>query len=204
VNWSEPPCCTRLHGTATRLPLDELLVDPMPELVEELLLAPMPVDVELLVPGDPAAPAPLSESTTNWICPLAGSNTTSRTVPRCCPDWPLMVCCINLLRRMGCPIEVPELAPRPLLEPLRELVPLPGGAPLEFEPDLPAPDFVESSCATAYVVTKAVVRQSASALRTVLFIAISLLTSWPRSVCGNARCLVETAEPSAESPQGKR
>jgi len=69
VNWSAPLCCTRLHGTATRLPLDELLdpmplldVDPIPELVDELV--PMPLDDELLLPGAPAD-VPLNESTTN-------------------------------------------------------------------------------------------------------------------------------------------
>jgi hypothetical protein len=72
VNWSAPLCCTRLHGIATRFPLDEVVepsplleLVPIPELVDEpLLLEPMPLDVELLLPGAPAGEL-FSVNTTN-------------------------------------------------------------------------------------------------------------------------------------------
>ena len=75
VNWSDPPLdWIRLHGTATRLPLDEVL-DPRPE-VE--LVPPMPVELELLEPGAPDE-LPLRERMTNWAWPVAGSMTMSWT-----------------------------------------------------------------------------------------------------------------------------
>lgn len=84
-NWSAPLCCTRLHGMATRLPLIELLVEPMPllEVLPErdeallLLVEPSPLVLELLLPGDPAADDPLNDRTTNCTWPLDGSMITS-------------------------------------------------------------------------------------------------------------------------------
>ena len=86
VNWSEPvaPCCNNVKGTATRLPLDDapmllerLELDPMPVEVLESLV-PIPLDVALLLPGVPEDEL-LSDKTTNWIWPVAGSTIRSCT-----------------------------------------------------------------------------------------------------------------------------
>jgi hypothetical protein len=53
-----------------------LVVEEMPGVVLVVELVPVPVVVELLVPGAPVALLS-SDSTTNWICPLAGSITRS-------------------------------------------------------------------------------------------------------------------------------
>ena len=70
VNWSDPLDWNNCHGTATRLPLEELLLElPSPEpvlaplLVE--LLAPMPLDDELLLPGEPLDALELNVITAN-------------------------------------------------------------------------------------------------------------------------------------------
>lgn len=150
VNWSEPAplCWSKLQGTATRFPLEDIEVEPSPELLLELEL--VPLLVELLLPGAPAEVL-LSDRIANWICPLAGSTTKSWICPSDSPLWPLMLWCISLLSRVELPIC--ELV---LLEVLLELVPYDPDevpdVPLEDEPDVPLPDFVplfSSSFATA-------------------------------------------------------
>lgn len=177
-----------------------LLLDlvPIPELVDERPLSPpMPLDDELPLPGAPADVL-LSDSTTNWIWPELGSTNTSCTVPRLCELCPRMDWFISLLNRTGLPMaELPwafALAPRAREELLPYALELsPPGAPVAFDPDLlllggellrvDDDDCLSlSSFANACVPASVVVRQSASALRTVFFIANSLLTSGPAGV----------------------
>jgi hypothetical protein len=138
VSWSELPlplCWIRLHGTATRLPLDEdVELELFPLLLPVLALLSLEDDFELLLPiplvvEELLLPGALldelsSERTTNWTCPLEGSMTASWMVPRFWPELSFALLFMSFVTRQA----LPEWADEPVLPYLLELL---EGEPLD-------------------------------------------------------------------------